>query len=148
MSQRGRAGVEHEVSRQVEAAAGVVWQVMIDVERWPEWTDSVTAVRRLDDGPFGLGSQVRIKQPGLPATVWRVTDFQRHKSFTWFTHSPGVRTFGFHRLVAESDGGVTVRLGIEQRGLLAPLAGMFLTGLTRRHVETEARSLKRRCERR
>ena len=50
----------------IEAPADVVWAVTEDIERWPEWTPTVTSARRLDGGPFGLGSRFRIKQPAQP----------------------------------------------------------------------------------
>jgi uncharacterized membrane protein len=33
---------------EIEAPAGVVWDVFSDVERWPEWTASVTRLVALD----------------------------------------------------------------------------------------------------
>jgi Polyketide cyclase / dehydrase and lipid transport len=58
----------------IDCAADKVWQATIDVENWPIWTPTVTAAVRLDDGPFGPGSEARLTQPGQAETVWRVTD--------------------------------------------------------------------------
>jgi uncharacterized protein YndB with AHSA1/START domain len=138
--------VEYEVAVEIAAPPERVWAVLVDVERWPEWTPTMTRVRRLDRGPFGTGSAARIKQPRLPPAVWRVTAFDPGRSFSWTATGPGVRTVAGHHLGPGSDGSVTVTLTIEQSGPLAGLLWRLTSGLTRRYVDTEAHSLKRRCE--
>ena len=64
--------MDYEVSVDIDATPGEVWNVLTDVGRWPEWTPTVTRVERLDLGPFQVGSTVMIRQPRLPPTVWRV----------------------------------------------------------------------------
>ncbi len=66
----------------IEAPTDVVWGVTMDIERWPEWTPTVTSIHRLDDRTFGPGSTVGIKQPGQPAAEWRVTDYIEGKLFS------------------------------------------------------------------
>lgn len=139
--------MDYDTSRTIEADVRAVWDVLIDVERWPSWTSSMRSVRRRGGGPLALGSEVQVKQPKMPSTVWRVTDFQPRRSFTWVARSGGVTTFGFHRLVPEPGGFVTARLGIEQRGLLAPVLDLLLGARFRRYVDTEIEGLKRHCER-
>lgn len=131
----------------INAAPEAVWSVLADVERWPSWTASMNRVTRLGSGAFGMGSAVRIKQPRLPAAVWRVTAFECGTSFTWATRSPGLETVGRHTLVPRAGGGVTVILEAWQSGALARLAGLLISGLGRRYVEREAAGLKQRCER-
>jgi hypothetical protein len=133
-------------SIEIEADPERIWSVLADVERWPEWTDSITRVERLDGGPFGLGSTTRVEQPRLAPVVWEVTEFAAGVSFSWRTRSSGVTTTGGHHVVAKTGGGATVVLTVEHTGLLAPLVWLFTAGLTRRYVETEARGLKRRSE--
>ena len=58
----------YEVEIRVSPAR--VWAVLLDVERWPEWTTSVTRVQRMDLGPLTLGSRTRIWQPRLMPAVW------------------------------------------------------------------------------
>ena len=140
--------MHYEVSVDIDAAPGEVWNVLTDVERWPEWTSSVTHVRRIDPGPLQVGSTVRIRQPKLPPVVWEVTELEPERSFSWVAGRGGVTTLAAHRIRPRSggSGGVAVTLGIRQTGPLAWLVGLLTSGLTRRYVETEASGLKRRCE--
>jgi hypothetical protein len=57
-----------------------VFAVLHDVERWPEWT--MTAVKKMDDGPLVVGSKVRVRQPKLLPAVWLVTELDENRAFT------------------------------------------------------------------
>jgi hypothetical protein len=48
--------VEYAVSVDIHAPSDKIWSELIDVERWPEWTRSMTKVERLEAGPFSPGS--------------------------------------------------------------------------------------------
>jgi uncharacterized membrane protein len=134
-----------EVSIDIAAPPDVVWPVMIDVERWPEWTASVTKVERLEKTPFGLGASARIQQPKLMTMIWRVSEFQAGQFFVWQTRSPGVVSSGSH-IVRPNGSGSILTLAVEQKGWLVPIIGPLFAGLTRRYVEIEAQGLKKRCE--
>jgi uncharacterized protein YndB with AHSA1/START domain len=134
------------VTVEIDASLEAVWAILVDVERWPEWTPSVRRARRLDTGPFAVGSRVRLEQPRLPPAVWRVTELAAPHSFAWVSGAPGLTTVATHRLEPNLDGGTTVTLGLEQRGPLGGLVGHLLGGLTRRYVTAEAQGLKRRSE--
>jgi Polyketide cyclase / dehydrase and lipid transport len=72
-----------KVSITISASHERVWEVLTDVERWPEWSPSMTKVTRFDSGPFMMGSQARIKQPRLSPMVWTVTEMTPGWSFVW-----------------------------------------------------------------
>lgn len=131
----------------IGAAPERVWQVLTDVERWPEWTETMRRVERLDSGPFGLGSTVRIEQPRLRPAIWLVTELTPGASFSWTSTTAGVTSVAGHRLTATGAGRVRVEVSIEMRGVLAPLVGLLAWPLTRGYLRTEAAGLKRRCER-
>ncbi|MGW5160646.1 SRPBCC family protein [Nonomuraea wenchangensis] len=131
----------------VDAPAELVWRTMADVTRWPEFTPTMTSVRLLDDEPFGAGSRVRVKQPGMPALDWMVTALTPGRSFVWETVAAGVTIAAGHVVEAAERGRAAVELSITRRGLLAPALALLTGARTRRYVRTEALSLKRRCER-
>lgn len=113
---------------------------------WPQWTKSITAVQPLGGTDLRVGSQFRIKQPGLLPMVWRISDVRDGESFTMDTRSPGVRTVAFHRLGANPDGTTQITIGIEQSGPLSGVIHAVLGGRTRRYLKMEAAGLKAASE--
>ena len=134
------------VTVEIAAPSERVWDVMTDVERWPEWTATVTSVKRLDEGPLRTGSRAKIAQPKIPETGYVVTELESGRSFTWVARSPGVRTTARHDVDALPGGGTRVTLTVEQSGLLGSVMGLFYRGLTDRYLSNEAAGLKARCE--
>lgn len=139
--------MDYEHTVDIAAPPEKVWEVLTDVERWPDWTASVSKVERLDSGKLRVGSSARVKQPGLPSLVWLVTALVPGRSFSWAARSAGVTTVAGHRVdAAGGGGGLTVTLSVRQTGLLAPLVALLASGRTRRYVQMEASGLKRWCE--
>jgi uncharacterized protein YndB with AHSA1/START domain len=138
--------MDYEFSIAIAAPRERVWSVLTDVERWPEWTASMRSVQYAGTDRLTLGARVRIKQPGMPALVWEVTDLVPQESFSWQARSAGITTLGLHQLAPGAAGGVTVRLGLRQSGPLAGLVGLLTARRTRRYVQMEAEGLKRRSE--
>ncbi len=116
-----------------------VWAVLSDVERWPEWTASVTSVEL--DGPLEVGATATIKQPKLPVTKWIVTEHVPGRSFVWRSEAPGSVAIGVHEVTPRGDGTTRVRLALDQTGPLGSLVGLFYRRLTRRYVQMEADGL-------
>jgi carbon monoxide dehydrogenase subunit G len=137
--------MEYTVTTDIDAAPDAVWQILADVEHWPEWTASMTSIDRLDEGPLAVGSRARVKQPKLPIANFVVTDLQPGASFEWTSKRAGMTSVGDHR-IAPRGAGSQVKLTFRMTGALAPLVSVFSGKLIREYVDTEAAGLKRRAE--
>lgn len=135
--------VRIEETVEIAAAPERVWQLSVDVERWPEWSRNFRDVRRIDAGPFGPQSSARIRQRGIPETTWRVLSLDEGRAFAWRGRLfPGLWSTGTH-LVEAVDGGTRVTLGVELSGPLAPL----FAAVARRALRVEIADMKARAER-
>jgi hypothetical protein len=122
------------------------WTALERVTSYPRWTASVSTVEALDGPALAPGNRFRIRQPGLPPTVWRVSDVRQGSFFAWDSRVPGVYTVGYHRLDPEADGTTRIRIGIRQTGALAWLVALFTAARTRRYLRLEAAGLKAAAE--
>ncbi|HZS58867.1 MAG TPA: SRPBCC family protein [Gemmatimonadaceae bacterium] len=128
----------------IRAASDRVLAILSDVERWPEWTSTMTSIRRLDAGPFRVGSRARVEQSKLKPAVWRVTELD-DTHFTWTTSGPGIRMTARHDIEPTKTGS-RVTLSLEFSGLLAWLAVRVAGELAERYIAAEAAGLKKRSE--
>jgi uncharacterized membrane protein len=133
--------MEYTKAVPVAADAERVWKVLSDIERWPERISTYEEVRRLDDGDLRIGSRAHVKQKGLAAGDWQVTELDEGTRFTWASRQPGVRLVGRHVVSADAHGS-TLTLTFEQTGFLSPLITLLLGGKVRRYVDLEAEALK------
>lgn len=144
--------VQFTIAREVDAAPDVVFAVMTDVERWPEWTPTVSRVERLSDAPgvpLALGSRLRIVQPKVPPAEWTVTALEPGRGFRIVSRSPGATVEANHWIEpAGSGNGSRVTLSVTFGGLVGTVIGWVMRGLNQRYIAQEADGLKRRSEER
>ena len=129
----------------IDAPQSVVWTVTMDIERWAQWTPTVTRVKRLDSGPLTRGSAALIKQPGLPEAKWVVTALIPGERFTWETRIRGIRMIATHELSTQETKTQSL-LRVEMSGIMARLLWPLIGFSTRRSLERENISLKAKCE--
>lgn len=129
----------------IAAPPRTVWEVIRDVERWHEWTPSITSIKRLDAGPLRVGSRAAVQQPKLPKNDFTVTTLEDDRGFDWESKSPGLRGVGHHWIEPIATGS-RVTLGVDFRGVFAPLVRIIYGRLTQRYIQLEADGLKRRIE--
>jgi hypothetical protein len=133
------------VSRSIAAPPSTAWRIVADVERWLEWTPSISRVERLDDGPLGLGSRVRVIQPKLRPGVWTITDWSPERNFTWEMRALGLRIVADHEIRAEPNG-CSVELRVRYEGFLGGIVGRVYGRITERYMQMEADGLRARSE--
>lgn len=129
----------------IAAPPSRVWEVVSDVERWPEWTRSVREVRRLGEGPLGVGSRILIRQPAFPPALWKVTGLEPGKGFMWTSGAPGLRVVANHRVEA-SPSGTVATLSLELQGLFGNIFGRMTKEITERYLAMEAEGLRQRAQ--
>lgn len=134
-------------SVEIDAPATLVWDVFTDVERWPEWTASVTRLAGLDGSALAVGRRFEIKQPRMPKLVWEVSELVPGVSWTWVQRSPGGTTSASHAVTPVGEGRTLVSQELDQRGPVGALVGRLMLRTTRRYLELEAQGLKARSER-
>ena len=136
---------QFSVSIDIQAPPERVHAVMTDVDRWPEWTPTVTKSERLTPGPFTVGSRIRVHQPGFPPAVWRVSEIVAGRGFVWVSSGPGMLVTARHS-VEPREGGSRVTLTIQYDGVLGPLFGWLTRDVNDRYIALEAKGLKSRSE--
>lgn len=134
-----------EIVVDIDARPARVWDVMIDVERWHEWTPSITSIKKLQADALAVGSRAHVTQPKLRPAIWTVTQLVDGRNFIWESRNPGVRVIGNH-MVEPRNGGSRVTLSVRFEGILGGLVGTLLKKLNNQYLHLEADGLKKRAE--
>jgi uncharacterized protein YndB with AHSA1/START domain len=135
-----------EVVIGIDGSEERVWATLTDVEHWSQWTSSMTSVTRIDSGGFGIGSQARIKQPKIGTMTWTVTELTPGHSFVWEAKRSGLTLVAGHYLRSGDGRTVTLRLTVEQKGLVGRLLEPLTEKSAKQAVQLEAEGHKRRAE--
>lgn len=135
-----------EQSIEIDAPPRRVWDVLTDLEAWPQRIETVDVVELLTPAPIGERSRVRLKQPKLPEGTWDVTVWQAPSFFEWRQQASGATSVAGHRIEALEGGRSRLSLTLEMRGLLIPIFGRLYRGLTNRYMTLEAEGMKRAAE--
>lgn len=115
------------VDRTVDVPADVVWEVLVDTERWPEWGPSVSAVE-CDERHIQAGTVGRVRTPIGLALPFEITACETYR---WTWRVAGVPATG-HRI--EALGPDRCRVSFD----LSPLAAGYVP-ICQRALERIAR---------
>lgn len=120
---------------------------MMDIEQWPTWASQFKRLELVDQAPLALGSRVRVRPNRLPASVWRVTDYDAGRSFTWESSpAPGMRLAGGHVVTADGEG-TNAEFSLQAGGPLGRvLAPLLRRTVFSRNTRNATEGLKRHVE--
>lgn len=135
-----------ERSIDIDADQQQVWDVVSDLEAWPQRIETVDRVELLTPAPITTGTRVRLKQPKLPEGTWEVTAWDPPGFFEWAQKTSGITTVAGHRVESLGDSRARLTLTLEMRGFAVPVLGLFYRGLTNRYMSLEAEGMKRAAE--
>ena len=135
--------LEHDLL--IQAPRTLVWGVTLDVEHWPLWNPNVKSARWLERVPGNVGSRAEIRQPGMGAVVWTITEFEAGERFTWRGRASGLAMAATHVLSREGDA-TRNRLRLEISGWVAWLFAPFVRRAVATALERENEGLRARCE--
>ena len=79
-----------EKTIEIDAPQQRVWDVLTDIEAWPQRIETVDEVELLTPAPIAKASKVRLKQPKLPEGTWDVTAWDAPSYFEWTQKSTGI----------------------------------------------------------
>ena len=135
-----------EKSIEINAPQQRVWDVLSDIEAWPQRIETVDTVELLTPLPLRTGSRVRLKQPKLPEGTWEITVWNAPSYFEWIQKATGMTITAGHRVEALDPDRSRLTLTIDMRGLLSPVFGRLSKGLTNDYLNLEANGMKRVAE--
>jgi carbon monoxide dehydrogenase subunit G len=135
-----------EKSIEIDATQQRVWDVLTDIEAWPQRIETVDVVELLTPAPIAVGSRVRLKQPKLPEGIWDVTVWDAPSSFEWTQKMTGATSVAGHRVEDLGEGRARLTLTLEMRGPLIPIVAIFFRRLANDYQDLEVRAMKRAAE--
>jgi len=89
----------------INARPEQIFRVLADIENWNQWTPSVKRITIVNDIKFNKGTKARIVQPKLLPALWKITEIEKNKYFTWVTKYIGVKMTCKH--IIESKNNIT-----------------------------------------
>lgn len=134
---------EHSID--INATPDRVWEVMSNIDRWPDWTPSVLSVKKLTSGPLAPGTEARVHARGAPESLWTVSEAVPARSFTWGTKVRGAATTAGH-VIEPMPSGSRVTLSVEIGGIAAALLKPVLGRGIRQNLRLESEGLKEQSE--
>lgn len=135
--------IEHSLT--IAADPSRVWDLTVDLERWPDITPTMTSVERLDQGPIQVGSQARVAQPKQAQRIWTVTIVEEPHHFAWEARL-GPIVMEAHHVIDEVPDGCRNTLAVDVTGPASGLIGRLLRSQILTAITTENEGFRTAAE--
>ena len=133
----------------IHAPSEVVWDVLTDFGRWPEWNPSVPSIA----GDLAVGSTVSLTlaMPGRPSAKVRaqLTEVEPQRRLRWQGNVGADWLFAGDRdfvIDADGDGAVSVTHVEDVSGALFPVFRLIMGSAIQKHHDGLNSALKQRAE--
>ncbi|WP_188932419.1 SRPBCC family protein [Puia dinghuensis] len=134
-----------EKTSPVHASARHIFNILLRLERWNLWTQSVTGISTLNNASVEVGTKLRVLQPKLSPAIWIITKIDQDKILIWEKRSLGLKMISEHLIHSDAnETKVTIRMNYE--GPLAGLIYQLTRSLTNRYMTMEINGLKKESE--
>jgi hypothetical protein len=131
---------------EIQAPVQVIWNIMLQVERWHEWTPTINSIKKLGTDGFGTGTKLLIEQPKLPTAVWKVFEMKPEEGFSMAKENLFLKIVAAHILQPASNGTV-VSLSLEFSGIFGKWVAKKYQQMMEEYLAIEAACLKKEAER-
>lgn len=136
--------MEFRAEAKIDAPAEVVWGILTELERYPEWDKSCIKI----EGRIGLGERLRAFSHLSPGRAFkaRVTELEAPRSMTWSGGMPFGLFRGVRRFVLEpAEGGLRFSISESFSGPMLKLIAPSIPDMNPTFADFAA-ALKERAE--
>jgi hypothetical protein len=130
----------------IEAPVKVIWNIMLEVERWHEWTPTINSIKKLGTDDFGIGIKLLIQQPKLPTAVWKVFEMEPEGGFSMVKGNMFLKIVAAHVIQPTPDR-TLVTLSLEFSGIFGKWVAKKYQQMMEEYLAIEAACLKKEAER-
>jgi uncharacterized protein YndB with AHSA1/START domain len=96
------------IEQHIEAPPEAVWNLLVDLDAWPQWGPSVQRAELAEPGPLRLGARGKVWTPFGVALPFTITEFEENRRWAWEVAGIGATS---HE-VRPSEGGSRVSFSV------------------------------------
>jgi len=138
------APVLAECEAEIKAPIQIVWQVLTDLEKWPEWNESVQEMHL--QGEVAIGTEFRWKTGGMRIRS-RIEEITSPVSIVWSGRTMGIRAIHVWALTGTNES-TSVWTGECFYGIVASLLASPLRKSLAKALQQGMAALKKDAEKR